>query len=268
MPMLNIQLELIHKMGMKQVSLDEKFVNCDSQVKPARIGNMCFTSDKFRKVRLTYFDGGENVQVFNTLWYPSYEYDAPLFGVDLISLGPSRILSVMDTQPLYPTPEYSSKYIDSLAPIRNKYPDLHGTLSGKIYDDTSFFSKQMLFGRFTDETKLKPVVLPAFEEYLLEYIKLMDNAKPDNSPEAMTTVKSRQKAYDVYSALKDPAVGLFDAYFGKEWSNEFVHDFLFDLSHKPLLNNNNGVIPSQNVHKFKIDADGHVGMKLQGGKSY
>ena len=89
-----------------------------------------------------------------------------MLGIDLISLGKGRILSVIDFQPLHPTGEYSAKYISPLTKIRQKYPDLQGTLSGKIYDDTSFFSKNMLFGRFTDESKLTSVVLPAFNEYL------------------------------------------------------------------------------------------------------
>jgi 15,16-dihydrobiliverdin:ferredoxin oxidoreductase len=173
MPMLSAQLDLIREMGMEAISVEEKFVYQSSKIRPARISSISFRNDKFRKVRLTYFDGGSAVQVFNTLWYPSYEYDAPLLGVDLISLGTSRVLSVIDMQPLHPTEEYSSKYIDHMAPVRNKYPDLHGVLSGKIYDDTSFFSKQMLFGRFTDESKVAPVVLPAFKEYLSSYVGMV-----------------------------------------------------------------------------------------------
>jgi hypothetical protein len=63
MPMLQIQLQLIKSMGMKEVKLEEKFTHRSSDVKPARIGNMCFTNEIFRKVRMTYFDAGDNVQV-------------------------------------------------------------------------------------------------------------------------------------------------------------------------------------------------------------
>lgn len=233
MPMFEEQLEIIQSMGMQQVSIEEKFVCEFSTAKPARIGSMTFKNDKFRKVRMTYFDAGDNVQVFNTLWYPHYEYDMPMLGVDLISLGRKRVLSVIDMQPVLPTIEYSEKYISQLSPIRAKYPDLHGVLSGKIYDDTSFFSKNMLFGRFTDESKVKSVVQPAFSEYLQKYVSMMDQAVPDSSESAKKLVRSRQEEYDVYSAKKDPAVGLFDSYFGKQWSNDYVHKFLFEMSEKP-----------------------------------
>lgn len=104
----------------------------------------------------------------------------------------------------------------------------------------------MLFGRFTDESKITPVVLPAYSEYLEAYVKLMDNAVPDHNEESMEIVRQRQEAYDIYSAAKDPAVGLFDAYFGKEWSKSFVHDFLFALSKDD---------DTPPVHNFKINGD-------------
>jgi 15,16-dihydrobiliverdin:ferredoxin oxidoreductase len=263
------QLSMLRKLGFQESKVGEQFVCQESSVKPARIGNMCFSGGKFRKVRMTYFDAGESVQVFNTLWYPRYEYDLPLLGIDLISLGKNRVLNVIDCQPLYPTKDYAGKHIDFLSPIRAKYPDLHGQLSGKIYDDTSFFSSQMLFGRFTDESKLSTSVFPAFQEYLSAYLDHAEHAEADTNPEAMAVVKGRQAAYDAYSALKDPAVGLFDAYFGKEWSEHFVHDFLFTLSDKPSKRETAGskfssgksTAPSETssslsvarAHNFKVD---------------
>ena len=139
MPMLRHQLAVMQQLGMTEVPLSDTFTYRTSTVKPARIGNTCYQSDRFRKVRLTYFDAGDSVQVFNALWYPSYAYDLPLLGIDLISLGKGRVLTVVDFQPLHPTPDYHAKHIAPLTAIRNKYPDLQGTLSGKIYDDTSFF---------------------------------------------------------------------------------------------------------------------------------
>ena len=63
MPMLTHLLELIRRNDMHEVQLDKKFQYNESKVKPARIGNMCFESQQFRKIRLTYFDGGDSVQV-------------------------------------------------------------------------------------------------------------------------------------------------------------------------------------------------------------
>ena len=185
---------------------------------------------QFLLILLSIYSSALHWQVFNACFYPSYEYDLPMLGMDLISLGKGRVLCVVDFQPLHPTKEYSQRYIEPLTATRARYPSLQGTLSGKIYDDTSFFSKNMLFGRFTDETKLQSVVAPALDEYVEAYLQLMLGASPNHAPEAVAEVQKRQAAYDAYSALKDPAVGLFDAYFGKDWSASFVHDYLFSLS--------------------------------------
>ena len=251
MPLLVQQLEMMEKLGFTQVETNEKIALRTSQTKPAKIGNLLFTGGAFRKIRVTYFDAGEGVQVFNTLWYPKYEYDLPMLGIDLISLGMNRVLNVMDFQPLHPTDEYSAKYIDHLKPIRDKYTDLQGKLSGKIYDDTQFFSKQMLFGRFQNEKSIEKEVYPAFREYINAYVEMSQNAIPNSDPLAMQIVKKRQQEYDVYSALKDPAVGLFDAYFGKEWSYSFIHDFLFELSTQPKIDSE---VYSSDVRPGKIPA--------------
>ena len=36
--------------------------------------------------------------------------------------------------------------------------------------------------------------------------------------------------YDKYSAEKDPAHALFSGFFGKEWSEKYLKEFLFPLS--------------------------------------
>lgn len=264
MPLFESTLAKIRSMpGMKEIPLESKFVHHASTVKPARIGNMAFQNEQFRKIRLTYFDAGDAVQVFNACFYPSFGYDLPMLGVDLISLGKGRVLSVVDFQPLHPTAEYAEKYIADLTTIREQYPDLHGTLSGKIYDDTSFFSKNMLFGRFTDESKIPTVVAPALAKYVEHYFDTMKSATPNLDPAAMKIVEQRQAAYDAYSALKDPAVGLFDAYFGKEWSASFVHDYLFSLSDAKVTAKKHALSKAANtqeaskgkqVHKFTINS--------------
>ena len=40
--------------------------------------------------------------------------------------------------------------------------------------------------------------------------------------------------YDKYSAEKDPAHGLFSGFFGKEWSEKYMKEFLFPLGQKDI----------------------------------
>ena len=66
MPMFESALKKVHSLpGIKELPLESKFVYRTSDVKPARIGNMLFQNEHFRKIRMTYFDAGDSVQVNN-----------------------------------------------------------------------------------------------------------------------------------------------------------------------------------------------------------
>ena len=100
---------------------------------------------------MTYFDGGQALQVFNSLWYPTFDRpDAPLLGVDLLRFGPKKFLCIVDAQP--PQGRARAAHDTStLDAIKRKYPALEGEVSSRYYDDNRFFSKQMLYGRFGDD---------------------------------------------------------------------------------------------------------------------
>ena len=65
MKMLEAQLRTLKEIGAVEIPLDEEKAYRTNYSKKARIGNIMFQSDKFRKIRLTYFDGGQSVQVLN-----------------------------------------------------------------------------------------------------------------------------------------------------------------------------------------------------------
>ena len=69
---------------------------------------------------------------------------------------------------------------------------------------------------------------PAFQTYLSTHISMLQNSTPDNA--AVPIMKERQTEYDVYSAERDPATGMFAGIFGKEWADDFVYNHLFELS--------------------------------------
>merc|ERR1712085_181788 len=104
-------------------------------------------------------------------------------------------------------------------------------MSSKFYDETQHFSEQMLFARFDDENIVSRDLFPAFKGYVQAHLDLIRNTEPE--PEQSEMVLSKVKAYDTYSADRDPATGLFAAMYGKEWAEDFVHDFLFSKSERP-----------------------------------
>ena len=88
----------------------------------------------------------------------------------------------------------------------------------------------MLFSRFEDENIVSRDLFPAFKRYVNLHNKLIREAEADE--EQVEFVLDRHKAYDTYSAERDPATGLFAAMFGKDWAEDFVYDFLFSTSER------------------------------------
>lgn len=201
--------------------------------KKARIVSQCYTSDEYRKIRMTYYDAGDNTQVFNSVWYPDPKYNLPILGIDLLSFNRKKFLAIVDFQPLYDDEtDHATTFEHRLSPIKEQYDSLKGKMSSKFYDETQFFSQQMLFARFEDSAVVTDDLLPAFQRYVMMHNRLIRDTEPATAPEDIAHVMERQTAYDTYSAERDPATGLFASMFGKEWADDYVFDFLFSLSEK------------------------------------
>ena len=193
----------------------------------ATIQSWCYQCSQLRKIRYTYIDVGETAQVFNSVIYPSHHYDIPLLGIDFLSFGKKKILVVLDFQPLFRDSAYQEKYIEPMRSIRDKYNELAQNLEMKFYDANQYFSKYLLFAKTDAETVVKRL-FPAYQEYIQLYWETLDKAEPLSDPEDIQRIVKAQKDYDRYSADRDPAHGLFSSYFGTEWAEKFLYDFLFE----------------------------------------
>jgi len=203
----------------------------DNTDKKARIVNQCYQSDEYRKIRMTYYDAGDGTQVFNSVWYPNPAYNLPVLGIDLLSFNRKKFLAIVDFQPIHEIEsDHAQTYEHRLQPIKDQYESLKGRMSSKFYDETQFFSQQMLFARFDDEKIVSRDLLPAFQQYVELHTQLVSETSPSYSTDEQELILGRQTEYDTYSAERDPATALFANMFGKEWADEFVFDFLFSLS--------------------------------------
>ena len=193
----------------------------------ATIQSWCYQCPELRKIRYTYIDAGEMAQVFNCVMYPAHNYDVPFLGIDFLSFGKKKILVVLDFQPLFGDRAYQEKYIEPMKPIRDKYNELAQNLEMKFYDANQYFSKYLLFAK-TDPDTVVNKLFPAYKEYIQLYWETLANAKPLTDSENIERIVQAQKDYDQYSAERDPAHGLFSSYFGSQWSEKFLYEFLFE----------------------------------------
>lgn len=194
---------------------------------PATIQSWCYQCPQLRKIRYTYIDAGETAQVFNCVMYPNHHYDLPFLGIDFLSFGKKKILVVLDFQPLFRDRAYQEKYIEPMGEIRDKYSELAQNLEMKFYDANQYFSKYLLFAKTDTETVVNKL-FPAYQEYVQLYWQLLETAEPLTNPEDIARIVKAQRDYDQYSAERDPAHGLFSSYFGTQWAEKFLYEFLFE----------------------------------------
>ena len=216
----------LKKIGAKRLNISEDFKEFTSKDKKYTIKNWLFEAPSFRKWRITQLDGGEKIQVFNTVAYPIFQCEQPILGVDILWFGNSqKLLTVLDYQPLIQDKMYLQKYCSKLDEIKNKFSKFDNTKMKKIYDSNKYFSPWVIICR-GNKSHLVEDLNNIFYLFLEEYLKI--NAFfSENQFLNSKEIKLKHFEYDNYSAEKDPADKLFKNFFGEEWTGNFVRNFLF-----------------------------------------
>lgn len=187
-----------------------------------------FQSPKLRQIRAAHVEGGDALQVLNFVIFPQINYDLPFFGADLVTL-PGGHLIALDMQPLFHDAAYQKQYSEPILPIFNKYQkDL--PWGGDFPEEAKpFFSPAFLWTRPKETEAVQTLVFDAFKDYLQAYLDLVDRAQPVTDSQRLAEILQAQRNYINYRAAKDPARGMFLRFYGEEWTEEYIHGFLFDL---------------------------------------
>ena len=191
-----------------------------------------FQSPKLRQIRAAHVQGGSALQVLNFVIFPRLNYDLPFFGGDLVTL-PGGHLIALDMQPLFrDEPDYQTRYTQPVLPIFEQYK-AELEWGGEFPDEAqAFFSPAFIWTRPTDDTIVETTVFDAFKDYLAAYLTFVEQAQPITAPDHLERIHQAQLNYLRYRAEKDPARGMFTRLYGPEWTEEYIHGFLFDLERK------------------------------------
>lgn len=187
-----------------------------------------FQSPKLRQIRAAHIQGGNSLQVLNFVIFPRLTYDLPFFGADLVTL-PGGHLIALDMQPLFQDAAYQQKYSDPIRPMFKSYQqDL--PWGGDFPEEAQpFFSPVFLWTRPEATEVVQTKVFAAFKDYLTAYLDFVEQAEPVTDSQRLEAIENAQLRYVDYRAAKDPARGMFTRLYGEEWTEEYIHGFLFDL---------------------------------------
>jgi phycoerythrobilin:ferredoxin oxidoreductase len=190
-------------------------------------------SPKLRQIRAAHVQGGEALQVLNFVIFPELNYDLPFFGADLVTLPGGHLIAI-DMQPLFQTDDYRAKYSEPMMETFHQYQQ-HLPWGGDFPEEAqAFFSPAFLWTR-PDDAAFKPHVFDAFKAYLKAYIGFVKQAEPTTDPDRLAAIQRSHLNYARYRAEKDPARGMLTRFYGPEWTEAYIHGFLFDLEKDPRI---------------------------------
>ena len=193
-----------------------------------RTTSTAFQSPKLRQIRAAHVQGGAALQVLNFVIFPRLHYDLPFFGADLVTLPGGHLIAI-DMQPLFQDAAYQAKYTKPILPMFEQ--QRQGLEWGGDFPEEAqpFFSPVFLWTRPKETEIVETRVFAAFKAYLRAYLTFVERATPITDPDQLQAIEAAQLRYLRYRAEKDPARGMFTRFYGAEWTEEYIHGFLFDL---------------------------------------
>ena len=217
----------------KELEISKEFKEHHNKDSKYIIKNWLFESPQYRKWRITKLDGGDKIQVFNTVAYPNFKSEFPILGADILWFGTSqKLLAIFDYQPLIQEKIYLQKYCSSLDFIKNQYSVFDNNKMKNIYDSKKYFSPWVMICR-GNKLNLDRDLNNIFCSFVSDYL-IKNRLHKNNQFLNLEQIKRNHIDYDKYSAEKDPADKLFKTFFGETWTENFINNFLFTLNHNPL----------------------------------
>ncbi len=184
----------------------------------------------FRRWRVTRMDAKDKLQVLNSVAYPTYDNEQPILGIDLLWFGSrNKFVAVLDYQPLIQDKGYFDNYFEGLKIIHKTFQESSKQVKMNIYEEDKFFSPWVILckGSFQEVSQYLPSI---YTQFINSYWELNHARSLSGQLLNMQEVEMLHIKYDTYSAEKDPAHGLFKSYFGMEWADRFLYEFLFPRS--------------------------------------
>ncbi|WP_320666828.1 phycoerythrobilin:ferredoxin oxidoreductase [Prochlorococcus sp. MIT 1307] len=238
-PFLN---EIIHSFSSLQPTISPiaaDFLNKEStfgsKIKPQKVQTQTWAcrTNKLRHVRAACVEASGTASVLNFLVHPLESYDLPFFGADFVTLSSGHLLA-LDLQPVIKSDKLHTQAVwRDLLPMHARWQSILPPGGPIPKEAEPYFSPGFLWTRLPlgleADRIISEVIMPAFKDYFSLYLNLVNNAIEVTKGRSSDLLLG-QESYMRYRAEKDPARRMLTSFFGKEWTEFYIHDVLFDLS--------------------------------------
>lgn len=161
-----LHLDYINKLNLTEIPVQNEYAVIYGQ-NNSIMRNYHFSNYEFRKVRLSYFTSDDKI-MFNSVFYPSTQYDCPILSVDLINFGGNKSLCFVNLFEIYNKTEYRNIYIKQFEEIKKLYPELSKNKSKHLIEFNDILGNAMLYSHIYDPNDFNDVL----NKYLKIYSKL------------------------------------------------------------------------------------------------
>ncbi len=199
---------ILDELNLDLTSSDEYEINNN------KIFSNLYGGEYFIKSRETVINTGSS-SIYNNIIYPKTGKNLPSFGVDLMAFMEKKVIIVFDFQ--HPTENYDFDH-ELVKELMGEYK--YNTKEIRFFEPGNHFSEHLFVAKCTMSEVDN--YLEDFTKYLLKFKEMLDLKKPSGLD------TSEYHDFDSYMTKLDPVAGYLSSNFGKEKSEQFVNDFLFE----------------------------------------
>ena len=210
----NLHFKILNESKFEEIPIILEFQNKTSKKKNGIIENYNFKNNYFRKVRISYFNSDDK-QMFNSVWYPSYDYECPILTIDFVNFGKNESLFFLNLIHIYKDEFYEKKYSYPLLEIKKKYNFLYNNSSVHLVQYKNCLSKTFLYGEF-NKSEIETLVPDILEKYLSKYLTYFLK-KPVNR----YFIEEKHREYNILRKNIESNY-ITKEYFDDDWFNRLI----------------------------------------------
>ncbi len=188
------------------------------------IANICYESEKFRKLHIELARSSGGLNVFHCVMFPRPEFDLPSLGVDMVGTTAGRIsAAVLDLSPTRPDGRLPGAYETRLRAL----PPVAFTEPRALPDWADIFSSHCMFVRLQDPAEDQQF-LDRLRQWLTIHLEQAHRTERLTSPESIRQRVTAQVRYCDQQQRNDKTRRVLEKSFGKRWTERYMRQVLFD----------------------------------------
>ena len=186
------------------------------------IENRCYQTTRFRKLHLELAKVGDRLDILHCVMFPHFQYNLPIFGVDLIATQAGIGAAIVDLSPVNSDRILAPAYTKALTNL----PQINFSRPRALPNWGDIFSQFCLFIQPQNNLEEK-----LFLKRVLQYLAIHCSSAVTTSVAdkiQQTQIRSGQRYYCARQQQNDKTRRVLEKSMGKAWTDRYVTQMLFD----------------------------------------